>query len=137
MTRDARCKSKAKRIGGQGPKGRWDVLESEVYPSALPKGRYEGGKTQNAISGCQFLWALSVAPSFSLSGLPSDAMLVFGLFSEGMIVVTTLDSGIPAFSLNPWFESARRQGILHGAKIRILRGGKSDECFRFSKHCFQ
>ena len=64
----------------QGPKGGWDVQKAKVYPGILPKGRYEGfGKTQKTqFQDVNLLWALWVAPTFSLSGLPSEAMLVFG-----------------------------------------------------------
>ena len=59
--------------------GMYKKRQSVATRFAKGMGRYAGGKTQKMqFQDVNLLWALWVASTFSLSGLPSEAMLVFG-----------------------------------------------------------
>ena len=108
---------------------------AKVYADILPKGRYEGGKAQKTqFQNVNLLWALWVAPTFSLSGLPSAAMLVFGLPVWGHDCGSRSSLLGLAFTPSHWIHGLNlpsAKGYFTERKSGYFTEGKSGQCFRF------
>ena len=87
---------------GQGPKGGWDVQKSGNVIRHFAKGKVRG-----RAQGRQ-----NTKPNFRMSVFCGHCGSRQGSCSWA------------------WFESASCQGILHGAKIRIIHGGKIRSVFQ-------